>query len=102
MPGPLKALAISGRGHILVEGGFPEQRSLALAMSGVGRIDTRTLPVDRVVAALDGRGEIITQALSRLIASTSGGGDIVYYGNPRVLATPSTGGEVRRATADDG
>ncbi|TXK59626.1 M56 family metallopeptidase [Alkalisalibacterium limincola] len=101
-PGPLGALSISGRGEILVGNGFPKQGALALALSGSGRIDTRALVADHVVAALDGQGEIITQALSGLVASTSGGGDIVYYGNPRVLASPSTGGEVRRASSDDG
>lgn len=101
-PGPLNALSITGSGRIVLEGAFPSQPRLAAAINGAGRLDSRALPADAVVAAVDGRGTILTHARSGLVAATSGGGDIVYLGEPRVQASASGGGVIRQATPDDG
>lgn len=92
----IEALAVRDGGAIEAEGEFPVQRSLAIAVSDGGRVDTRVIGVDEVVAAVKGGGMIATSANRRLITRVSGGGLVKYWGAPDVMSNVSDGGIVTR------
>ena len=91
------AIAISGGGTVRTVGTFPRTGAVALAVSGGGVLDARTLTADAVGASVSGGGLINTYPRSSLGASVRGGGTIRYWGNPSVGQSVRGGGAVVRA-----
>jgi hypothetical protein len=90
------ALAIKGGGEINAARGFAPAADLAVAVSGGGKIDARSVPAAHVSAAVNGGGELLVFARSSLAAAIRGGGLIRYSGNPAVSQVISGGGAVLR------
>lgn len=93
----LAGIAIAGGGSVRVEGGFPDQDDLGLAVRGGGDLDARALRSASVGASVSGGGSISTHPLRSLGASVAGGGRVRYWGNPRVGTSVRGGGALTRA-----
>ena len=92
----LDGIAINGGGTIRTEAGFPARGSFALAISGGGNLDARSIRADSVHAAINGGGRIRTSAARNLTAAIRGGGAILYTGDPRTTVAINGGGTVTR------
>ena len=92
----IDALAIRGGGVIRVEGSFPRQSELAVAVTGGGAIDTRQIETAEVAAAISGGGLIRTHARDNLAVSINGGGTVRYVGEPERSVAINGGGNVHR------
>ena len=92
----IDALAIRGGGAIRVEGSFPRQSELAVAVTGGGAIDSRRIETAEVAAAITGGGVIRTHARDNLAVSISGGGTVRYVGEPERSVAINGGGHVQR------
>jgi hypothetical protein len=88
------ALAVKGGGQITTAGGFGPQRDLAVAVNGGGKIDTRSVEVASVSAAVNGGGELLVRPRASLAAAVNGGGHVRYWGNPAVSTAIHGGGNV--------
>lgn len=91
----LDGIAITGGGRIRTEQGFAARGSIALAVTGGGDLDARTIRADSVAAAVRGGGRISTTAERSLVASVSGGGAIRYRGDPAKTVSIRGGGAVQ-------
>jgi hypothetical protein len=92
----VSAVAVKGGGKIVVEPGFPRERSVAAAVSGGGEIDLRALPAQTVAAAVHGGGRLLVRPQNTLAAAVTGGGEIRYWGTPAVSTSIQGGGTVTR------
>jgi hypothetical protein len=90
------ALAIRGGGVIRVEGAFPRQSDLAVAVTGGGTIDARSIAATDVAASVSGGGLIRANARDTLAASINGGGAVRYVGDPEKTVAINGGGAVQR------
>ena len=98
----LSALSVSNGGTVQTAGAFPGVASLALAVEQGGTIDARSIVADRVNAAVDQGGRILTTARNALRATVDSGGVITYWGDVRdVRETVDHGGVVSRGAARD-
>ncbi len=94
----LAGLSIEGGGRLSAAGGFPQQRSLGLAILGGGEIDARSVRAANVGASISGGGVINTHAVGQLGANINGGGAVRYWGDPRTAVNINGGGSVTRGT----
>ena len=90
------ALAIRGGGEIRVEGAFPRQAELAVAVTGGGNIDARQIASRNVAASISGGGLIRAHPSDNLAASINGGGTVRYVGDPERTIAINGGGNVHR------
>jgi len=91
----LEAAAVTGGGTIRLDG-LPARSNLALAVTGGGDIDARSLSAANVAAAIRGGGTIETRAEASLAASVTGGGTVRHSGPAQVATAIHGGGEVVR------
>ena len=97
----LAELMVMDGGIIQTRGNFPRQAGLAAAVRSGGAIDSRSLQVDDVSAAVEHGGRIYTKPQKTLVANVAQGGNITYWGNPHVTSSIDHGGVIARgATAD--
>jgi hypothetical protein len=97
----LTGLSIENGGTIALDGRFPDQAELAVAVAHGGRIDARALGAETVRASVSNGGHILTLPRRRLDAAVSQGGMIVYWGTPAVSPAIAGGGGVVRGRPGD-
>ncbi len=97
----ITGISVSDGGRIQTLGTFPSQSTIALAVSNGGVIDTRSMSVDSVTAAVAEGGAIYTRANSALVASIVNGGNITYWGSPAVTRSIQSGGLITKGDATD-
>ena len=88
--------AVSGGGHIRFAPGFAPTGDLAIAVSGGGQIDARSVSVSNMSAAVNGGGRVLTGRSLHLSAAVNGGGEVRYAGAEHVSSAVRGGGAVRR------
>jgi len=88
------SLNVHGGGELEAAGGFPHQKSLAVAVHGGGEVDIKSVGVDDVSADVHGGGELSVHADKSLTAAVHGGGEVTYWGHPQVTSAIRGGGEV--------
>jgi hypothetical protein len=93
-------LRVMDGGTIQTRGEFPRKAELRVAVEQGGLIDLRSMRVDRVTAAVDQGGRILTRPQETLVASVAHGGAVTYWGSPRVTSSTTMGGVVARGAAD--
>lgn len=94
-------LAVADGGWIRSEGSFSRQSEIGIEVSNGGTIDTRSIPVDRVIASIDQGGRIRTVAGVSLSAIVTHGGVITYWGSAKVKSSILDGGSVEKGNADE-
>jgi hypothetical protein len=95
-------LAVNDGGIVRAEGAFPEQDSVAAAVSDGGIVDARAVPAKSVAAAISDGGRVLVTARTNLAAHIQDGGHITYWGNPQNVAKAiSDGGAVTRGAPAD-
>jgi len=88
-------------GTIRTEGSFPQQSELQVTVENGGTIDLRSMPADRVTAAVHSGGRIFTTPRATLSARIAEGGIVTYWGRPNVTSSVKDGGVVTRGAAAD-
>ncbi|HEX3672639.1 MAG TPA: DUF2807 domain-containing protein [Rhizomicrobium sp.] len=94
----IRAVAVSGGGHIESEGDFPDQHQITAAVQGGGNVDLRSIDAANGTAAVDGGGKIQIKAEKMLTAAVNGGGHITYWGEPSLTSAVSGGGGITKGS----
>ena len=97
----IKGVAVNDGGVIETRGNFPHQQDLAVAVNQGGVVDTRSITANKVMAAINQGGVILTIARSMLSASVSNGGVVTFWGDAIVNHAVAHGGVVTRGAAAD-
>jgi len=97
----IDALSVRDGGTVEVRGAFPEQASLALAVSEGGAIDGRAMQARDVTASVSQGGGIYAAPRASLTASVSHGGHIDYWGNVKIRQSVADGGVVKPGRVED-
>jgi hypothetical protein len=94
-------ISLSNGGSIQSRGSFPRQDDLAVTVNHGGTIDVRSMVANRVTAAVNHGGRILTVPQAVLAAKVIQGGAITYWGDARVSSSTEHGGVVQRGDADE-
>jgi hypothetical protein len=89
-------ISLSNGGSIQSRGSFPRQADLSVTVNHGGTIDVRSMLADRVTAAVNHGGRILTVPQASLAARVFQGGAITYWGNARVRSSTEHGGVVQK------
>jgi hypothetical protein len=92
----VSGISLSNGGSIQSRGSFPRQSDLSVTVSHGGTIDVRSIVADRVAAAVNHGGRILTVPQASLAARVFQGGAITYWGNARVRSSTEHGGVVQK------
>jgi hypothetical protein len=94
-------IAVNDGGIIQLEGAFPAQAALAVAVANGGVVDARALESGRITAGVSSGGRIMVRSRGELDATISDGGVVTYWGQPRVRSSIRRGGAVGPGDPDD-
>jgi hypothetical protein len=95
-------LAVNDGGIVRAERGFPEQDSVAAAVSDGGIVDARAVPGRSVAAAVADGGVVLVTARLNIATSIRDGGRITFWGNPaNIVKSIHDGGAVTRGAPGD-
>jgi len=97
----LRRLSLANGGWIQTAGNFAPQTDLAVVVRHGGRIDVRSMAVDRVTATVEQGGRILTVPRGSLFARVAQGGVITYWGNAQVRSSIQHGGVVHEGSAEE-
>lgn len=97
----ITGVALANGGSIRSQGRFPRQNDLAVMVSHGGTIDVRSMFAQRVTAAVNHGGRILTMPQASLSARVTQGGAIFYWGDPQVSELIEHGGVVTRGSVDE-
>jgi Putative auto-transporter adhesin, head GIN domain len=95
-------LAVNDGGILRAEGAFPEQDSVAAAVSDGGIVDARAIPAKSVAAAVSDGGRVMVNARTNLAVHIEDGGAVTFWGSPtNIVKSIQDGGAVMRGAPGD-
>lgn len=97
----VNGISLANGGSVQTRGNFPRQSELSVTVSHGGTIDVRSMAANRVTAAVNHGGRILTVPQTWLAARVTQGGAITYWGNAQVRSSTEHGGVVQRGTAEE-
>jgi hypothetical protein len=97
----LTKVSLANGGRVRTLGAFAPQSNLLARVAHGGTIDVRSMAAERVDAAVEQGGRILTVPRGSLIATVFQGGAVIYWGNAMVRRSIDHGGVVERGLAEE-